>query len=384
MSFPPAFIHSYDCLSPAGYGIKALWLSLMAGRTHITQGLGSLPLELNHAIGTLSEEKSLRDHDRATLMGVYLARSLPSLPEDSGVIIGSSRGAAGSLESAIQSYHQGERLKSSTSPVTTASGISSAIARDLKLSGPSFFLSAACSTGLYAVIQGVASLNASLGRSFLVGGIEAANTPFTQKMMEATKVLSRSVGPYPCRPGAADRSGMILSEGAALLHISKAPSSFAIVGIGAATESSTLTGVSESGHGLQRAVFNALEGAGLKPEEIDILVGHGSGTLKGDESELNAYRQIFLDQIPPLVFHKWCGGHMLGASAALSVMLAIEHLKRSSTSPHPYLPDTHPMYKSRKLARCRLALITSMGFGGSACAVVVKNLNSDVRFVPDF
>ncbi|RZA14061.1 MAG: hypothetical protein EOP10_28670, partial [Proteobacteria bacterium] len=341
MSFSPVYIQAYSCLSPAGFGIQTLMVSLMEGRTHLQSGLGSLPAELDRDLERLRTEKALKDQDRVALMGVLLARSLPRMDEDTGVIVGSSRGAAASIESFIAQHLAGQRLRPSTSPTTTASGISSAISRDLKLSGPSFFLSAACSTGLFAVIQGVASIRSSLAESFLVGGIEAANTPFTRDMMAATKVLSTSLQEYPCRPGASDREGMVLSEGAGLIHLSTKPSSLAIVGIGAATESSTLTGVSENGDALQKAIHKALRSAGLNPGAIDLIVGHGAGTVRGDESEMNAYTAIFSGKIPPLVFHKWCGGHMLGASAALSVMLASEHLKNSETPPHPYFEASH-------------------------------------------
>ncbi len=374
MSFSPVYIHAYSCLSPAGFGIAPLMVSLMEGRTQLQGGLGSLPTALDRELEQLRSEKALKDQDRVTLMGVLLARSLPQMAEDTGVIIGSSRGAAASIETSIAHHLAGQRLRPSTSPTTTGSGISSAITRDLKLSGPSFYLSAACSTGLFAVIQGAASLHSSLAESFLVGGMEAANTPFSREMMAATKVLSTSSDEYPCRPGASDREGMVLSEGAALLHLSTKPSSLAIVGLGAATESSTLTGVSENGEALQKAIHKALSSAGLDPSAIDLIVGHGSGTVKGDESEMNAYTEIFSGKIPPLVFHKWCGGHMLGASAALSVMLAAEHLKNSETPPHPYFEASHEMAKKQRLGKNNLALITSMGFGGSACAVIVKNL----------
>lgn len=375
MPFSPVYIASYDCLSPAGHGVPALVSALMEGRSFLQSGLGELPPGLNSALDQVHAEKGLKDHDRVSLIGIFLARQFSKLDRAAGVIMGSSRGAASSIEESIRSFDAGKRLRPSTSPTTTASSLSSAVARELSLEGPSFFLSAACSTGLYAVIQGATNINAGLADSYLVGGVEAANTEFTKEMMAATKVLSPAKDPYPCKPFAENRSGMILSEGAAMLQLSNfQESDFAIVGVGAATETATLTGVSEQGIALQNAVKQALRSSAISAQDIDLVIGHGAGTVKGDEAEKRAYCEIFGDKIPSLVFHKWCGGHMLGASSALSVILAIEHLKSGLTSPHPYFPPTNRLYSSQRLAKRELALITSMGFGGSATAVVVRNL----------
>ena len=171
---------------------------------------------------------------------------------------------------------------------------------------------------------------------------------------------------------------MVLSEGAALILLESKRSQHScaeIIGWGAATEGGTLTGVSEQGGALSRAIANAVKIAGIDKGDVDFIVGHGAGTMKGDAAEREAYFQVF-DPIPlpAIVWHKWCGGHMLGASAALSVMLACEHLQSGTLPPHPYFAPDHPMYASRFIPSSQIALVTSMGFGGNACALLVKNL----------
>ncbi len=374
MAFGPIYIKESHCLSPAGLDLTALWDSLMIGKSYIADGLGGFPRDVEEVLNSLKLEKALREHDRTVLIGILLARRFSVLSKDAGVIVGSSRGAAQAIEASILGFYKGERLKATTSPTTTASSLSAAIARELSLEGPNFSLSAACSTGIFTVIQGAASLIASLTDEVLVGGIEAANTPFTQEMMSVAKVLSPDRGGYPCRPFAENRKGMILGEGGALLSLTRNPNGAqgAIVGVGVSTEKATLTGISSSGEGLQRSLGKACHQAEIQPEDIDLIVTHGSGTLKGDEAELEAYRSFFDGQVPPLVAHKWCGGHMLGASAALSVILGLKHLHEKKTSPHPYLPEDHPDFGAKNLSRSRHALISSMGFGGSACALIVK------------
>lgn len=379
------YISDYDCLSPAGQGLPPLLESLFAGQTLLQsnpEALGSLPQIVNNEIEALRLDKAFKDQDKSSLMAMLVARTLAkSWDEDSrsrtGVLIGSSRGPTEALEKAWERQRENLRLSPTTSPSTTASAISSVVARDLKLEGPSFALSAACSTGLYAIIQGVSSLISHLSHSLIVGGVEASNTDFTLAMLKASRVLaSPNPSPFPCRPGHPDRSGMVLSEGAALLHIEtirRADSRAEILGWGAATEHATLTGVSPEGDALQRAMKNALAIADIDSCDVDFIVGHGAGTFKGDAAELEAYKAVF-EEIPPVLWHKWCSGHMLGASAALSVMLACEHLRSGELPPHPYMPDDHSMRVARSLKAPKIALISSMGFGGSACALVVKTL----------
>ena len=386
MPYPEIFLNAYDCVTPAGQGVALLLESLFAERTHLHPfrniPQGALPPAINEILDSLQAEKLLRNQDRTSLIAVHLARTLMATAAmvdrtSTGVILGSSRGSTHSLEKAWQAFREKERLHPSTSPSTTASSLAAVVARDLQLEGPSFSLSAACSTGLYAVLQGVAGLLSGQAETMLVGGIEAANTDFTFAMLRAAKVLNPNLDEeFPCRPGHPSRAGMVLSEGGALLSLSlsrQPHSKSKIIGWGAATESGTLTGVSEGGEALSAAITKAFRIAEISSHEVDFIVGHGAGTYKGDNSERAAYHAHFTD-LPPLVWHKWCSGHMLGASAALSVMLATEHLVCGKLPPHPYLNTGEAMRPALVIDSPKIALVTSMGFGGSACALLVKNL----------
>ena len=62
-------------------------------------------------------------------------------------------------------------------------------------------------------------------------------------------------------------------------------------------------------------------------EDIDLIVAHGAATKKGDAAENKAIAALFGDKKPPVVYHKWLLGHSLGAAAAMSFVLACQHLK---------------------------------------------------------
>jgi 3-oxoacyl-[acyl-carrier-protein] synthase II len=340
---------------------------------------GRLSAKLRAALEEVGGEKGLKHQDPLTRLAVLLVRSMAEkspIPHEFGVVFGSSRGPTHLLEATIIDHHLEKRLSPLTSPATTASSLPAAVARELGLEGPSLFVSAACSTGLHAIIQAAGSVRMGLAPGMIAGGAEFANTDYTLKILRAAKVYADTDGhDYPCRPGAGDRSGMVLSEGAAAIVIDSDPwfpPLGELIGWGAATEKSTLTGISTGGAVLVKAVQKALTCAGLKADDIDLIVGHGAGTKKGDAAELAAYEQIFSEDMP-IVFHKWIFGHMLGASACASLILGMHHLNQGLVPPHPYRSFGESQRAERRLNQQRHLLVTALGFGGNAAALIVKN-----------
>ncbi|WP_141736266.1 beta-ketoacyl synthase N-terminal-like domain-containing protein [Oligoflexus tunisiensis] len=380
---PRLYITAADLISPAGWGPHVHLDGLLSDRCFLqNEGgfvQGRLPAKVREVLEQSAAEKTLKHQDPLTRLAVLLVRSLAEksrVAPEFGVIFGSSRGPTHLLESSIIDHHQGKRLPPLTSPTSTASSLPAAVARELGLEGPSLSVSAACSTGLHAVIQAAGSVQMGLAKGMVAGGAEYSNTPYVLEMLQAAKVYADAEGcEYPCRPGAEDRSGMVLSEGAAALVIDSDPwfpPLGELVGWGAATEKSTLTGISADGAVLVKAMQNAMDVAGLKPEDVDLVVGHGAGTKKGDASELAAYRQMFSHDVP-IVFHKWMFGHMLGASACASLILGMHHLIQGLVPPHPYRGFGEPERNERRLPQQRHLLVTALGFGGNAAAVIVKN-----------
>lgn len=383
MVTPRLYITAGDLISPVGWGAPIHLDGLLSERCFLQteDGFvqGRLPENVRNILEQSIAEKPLKYQDPLTRLAVLLVRSLAEkdrVASEFGVIFGSSRGPTRLLESSIVHHHQGHRLPPLTSPTSTTSSLPAAVARELNLEGPSLFVSAACSTGLHAVIQAAGSIHMGLAKGMVAGGAEYANTRYTLEMLQAAKVHADADGSeYPCRPGAEDRGGMVLSEGAAAVIIDADPwfpPLGELVGWGAATEKSTLTGISTDGAVLVKAIQKALEVAGLKPDDIDLVVGHGAGTRKGDAAELGAYQQVFPHQVP-IAFHKWMFGHMLGASACASLILGMHHLIQGIVPPHPYRGFGEPERSERRLLQQRHLLVTALGFGGNAAAVIVKN-----------
>ena len=92
------------------------------------------------------------------------------------------------FESHFQEFLETGIANTLASPTTTLGNISSWVAHDLQTAGPELSHSITCSTGLHAVLNGVAWLKAGMADAFLVGGSEAPLTPFTLAQMKAMKI----------------------------------------------------------------------------------------------------------------------------------------------------------------------------------------------------
>ena len=287
-----------------------------------------------------------------------------------GINIGSSRGATQTWESAHADFVQGGRIPVLTSPLTTLGNLSTWIAQDLGVQGPEFSHSITCSTSLHALLNAVAWMRAGMVSRFLVGGSEAALTPFTWAQMKALKLVSSLNDPYPCR--ALDplkkANTMVLGEGAAALclEVGIRPGAQAVVlGVGYATEAlAHAISISDQADCFVRSMHMAL---GVHdPCQIDAVVMHAPGTVKGDRAENAAIDAVFGARAPWRTSHKWRTGHTFGASGALGLECALLMLKHQHLPGIPYL--NQPVWQP---ASVRRVMVNAVGFGGNAVSVLL-------------
>jgi 3-oxoacyl-(acyl-carrier-protein) synthase len=210
-----------------------------------------------------------------------------------------------------------------------------------------------------------------MAEKFLVGGSEAPLTPFTIAQMQALKIYARKKDNYPCKALDLSKkySSMVLGEGASIACIEGTLSdkTLAVVeGIGYATEPlEHSVSISIDAACFQRSMKMAL--GNVSPSEVDVIVMHAPGTLKGDLSEYNAITHVFGSKLPLLTTNKWKIGHTLGASGMLSLEMAILMLQHQHFIPVPYLDKESATDKIRRI------LINAVGFGGNAVSILIKH-----------
>ena len=257
-----------------------------------------------------------------------------------------------------------------TSPTTTLGNISSWVAHDLQTKGPEISHSITCSSALHAMLNGIAWINSGMCDKFLVGGSEAPLTSFTIAQMQALKIYAQATKTkYPNQSLNLNKTEntMILGEGAAMACLEFGEQSNAlakIIGIGYATEIlEHNASLSTNAICFQRSMTMSL--GELKPEDIDIIVTHTPGTIKGDQAEINAVKSVFKTNIPALTNNKWKIGHSLGASGMSNIEMAILMIQHQEFIAIPYLEAKVPKQINK-------VMVNAVGFGGNAVSIILS------------
>ena len=371
-------------ISPLGNDPKVIWENYLNEKHCFTEHLldhkntfvAKLDADSNRVIATLTASDSkYKSLDQSVLYAMAAARQAMqnagwTSNDIFGVNIGSSRGATDLFEKHYQKYLNTGKAQTLASPTTTLGNISSWVAHDLQSSGPEISHSITCSTALHAVLNGVAWLRAGMADKFLVGGSEAPLTDFTIAQMRALKIYSRSEEAYPNRAFDLNKkqNTMILGEGAGVccLEIGKKENALAYIeGIGYATEILEHNiSISAEATCFQKSMQMALQNIDLS--EVDVIVLHAPGTIKGDLTEYKAIQKVFGESIPLLTTNKWKIGHTFGASGILSMELAILMMQHNRFIGVPFAEaqiQTKPIKK---------VLINAVGFGGNAVSILLS------------
>jgi len=206
----------------------------------------------------------------------------------------------------------------------------------------------------------------------LVGGSEAPLTSFTIAQMKALKIYaSNKKQEYPCQAMnfGKIRNTMFLGEGAAMACMENGIKEHAIAlvtGIGYGTEPLTHNiSISTNADCFQTSMKMAIGTRDL--HEIDAIVLHAPGTIKGDLSEYNAIKAVFgEDTMPALTTNKWKIGHTFGASGILSLELAILMIAHQEFIPVPFVKET------KKPERLDKIIVNAVGFGGNAVSILIE------------
>lgn len=327
-------------------------------------------------IDELRHTKNYKDLDPSVLMAIYCARDAFGqtnwADKDFGINIGSSRGATRLFEKYFKEFSDSEkgRVDTLSSPTTTLGNLSSWVGHDLGSNGPVISHSIACSTALHGILNGIAWINSGMSKRFLAGGSEASNTPFTLAQMRALKIYAKKSSQYTCRSLDMDKTlnTMVLGEAASVFCLEQGVQDKALAiidGIGYATEPLKHNiSISTNADCFQRSMKNAL--GDTKPEEIDVIVMHAPGTIKGDQSEFNAIQKVFGNDLPALTSNKWVIGHSLGASGGMSLELAIMMMKNQSFIDVPFGSF------SKRPTQIKKVMINAVGFGGNAVSLLLS------------
>ena len=313
-------------------------------------------------------------------------------PERFGVSVGTGSGGAGSLEAAYALLLEKKvaRLRPMTVVLVMHNAIAAHLSMAFGLKGPSSTVSNACASSATAIGDAFRQIRHGYADTMLVGGSDALLNVGTIKAWQAMHTLAKPHADGPqasCRPFSSDRSGLVLSEGSAMLVLEDWDTAqrrganilAELAGYASTTDAHHLT--QPEAQGQAAAMSLALRDAGLNASDIGYLNAHGTATDVGDVVETEAIKRVFADNVKqlPVSSTKAVHGHAMGAAGAMEFAASVMSLHTGQLAPTAFLqtPDDRcdldyiPL-EARRVQGLRAVMSNSFAFGGSNAVLVAK------------
>jgi len=260
--------------------------------------------------------------------------------------------------------------------------------------GPNFTTVSACASGTNAIIDAYNYIRLGKADLMVTGGSEAAVNEAGIGGFNALNALSRNNENYQTasRPFDRTRDGFVLGEGGAALILEEYEHAKArgakiyceVAGGGMSADAYHITAPHPEGLGALSVMRNALEDAGMQPEDIDYINVHGTSTPLGDVAESKAILKVFGDHAYKLNISstKSMTGHLLGAAGAVEAIACILAMRDGIVPPtinHTEVdPELDPnlnftLNKAQKRT-INAALSNTFGFGGHNMSAIFKKI----------
>ena len=248
--------------------------------------------------------------------------------------------------------------------------------------GPIIMIANACASGANAVGHAFELVRDGLAGRVLTGGYDALSQ-LTFAGFDSLQAMS----PTQCRPFDAQRDGLLLGEGAAVLTVENlelAKSRGAeilgeIIGYGAATDTHHLTQPHPQGDAAFATMTAACAVAGISPAQVDYVNAHGTATLQNDATEAAAIKRWAGARAAtlPVSSTKASIGHLLGAAGAVETVVSLMALREQWLPPQRHPGTTDPACRFQIVreptdARVAIALTNSFGFGGANATLALR------------
>ncbi len=418
MELKRVVVTGLGAITPIGNDVETTWLNAVAGKsgaapiTHFdaSQFKTQFACEVkDYNPNDHFDRKKLRQLDLYAQYAMIAARQAVAdsgIEEASnldrnrvGVIVAAGIGGLHTFEEeagyyALNGAQQGPKYNPFFIPKMIADIASGHISMEYHFHGPNFGVVSACASSNNALIDAFNLIRLGKADVFVTGGAEAAIYPAGVGGFNSMHALStRNDDPeHASRPFSASRDGFVMGEGSVVLILEELEHAKArgakiyaeIAGGGMSADAYHLTATHPEGLGAILSMRNALEDAGMKPEDIDYINVHGTSTPVGDISEVKAIVEVFGDQAHKLNISstKSMTGHLLGATGALEAMFSVLSVQNDIVPPtinHEEGDNDENIdytlnftFNKAEKRPVRAALSNSFGFGGHNATVIVK------------
>ncbi len=416
MSLKRVVVTGLGALTPLGNSTEETWKNLLAGKSGagpITRFDASLfkthfacevkDFEPNDVL----DRKEARRMDRFTQFGVVvadeaIADSGLDLEKENldriGVVWGSGIGGIDTFFEQVKGFVDNDlspRFNPFLIPMMISDITPGRISMKHGLRGPNYTTVSACASSTNALIDAFNLIRLNKADIIVTGGSEAAINPVGMGGFNAMNALStRNDDPATAsRPFDADRDGFVMGEGGAGIILEEYEHAKArgakiyaeMVGGGLSADAHHLTAPHPEGLGACNVMINAIEDAGMAPNEVDYVNVHGTSTPLGDIAETKAIKQVFGDHAYNLNVSstKSMTGHLLGAAGAVEAMAAILSIHTNMVPPTiNHFTDDENLdsklnftFHSAQEREVRAALSNTFGFGGHNASVLFRKVD---------
>ena len=278
--------------------------------------------------------------------------------------------------------HNKQRTPPMVVPQSMPNSGASFISMENGVCGPTYTVSTACSSSNHAIGLAFQSIRSGMVDAAVTGGSETPIGFTNLKAWEALRVVSHDT----CRPFSKDRTGMILGEGGAILILEELEAAKArgariyaeICGFGMTADAHHITMPSVDGP--VRAIRNALEDAGVSPDEVGYVNAHGTATAANDSMESEAINTVFGAHAANVAVSstKSMHGHTLGAAGAIEAVATALAVNRGVLPPNANFNERDPecdvdvIENQSREKQVEAAISNSFAFGGLNAVLVFR------------
>lgn len=396
-------------VTPFGLRVEDIWAKLVCGHSAIGPITRFDPAAFKTRIAgeikdfnpeNFMDRKIARRMDRFIQFALAAASfaaedsrlpALDSCNDRLGVAIGSAVGGVETFEKNSRLVFQEKYREVSPFFITSYIGNMAAgqVAIRYKARGPNHCPLTACAAGTHAIGEAFKIVQRGDADAMIAGGAEAPVSRSFWAGLDVLRALStRNDEPQKAsRPFDKDRDGFVTSEGSVLLILEELTSALRrgskiygeILGYGTSCDAYHVTSPSTDGAGGALSMKNALDDAGLQPQDIDYINAHGTSTVLNDASETLSIKKVFGEYSYriPISSTKSMAGHSFGTAGAMEAavcLLTIQHQTIhptiNYTTPDPNCDLDYVPNKARK-AKVEICLSNSFGFGGTNGTLII-------------
>lgn len=409
-------ITGMGAVTPIGIGVETYWNNLIAGKCGVERITRFDPEESPVKIAAqvknfnpddFMTKKQSREMDLFMQYGYAAGEEAladGSIKEDTipadrmGVVVGTAMAGVSIIAETQDGLSTGEHKK--VSPRFVPKFIGNIAAAQIAIAkgyrGPSLTVSTACSSGADAISTAAMLLLAGEADAILVVGAEASLCPVVVAGLASAHALStNNDNPQTAsRPFDKTRDGFVFGEGGGALLLETEAHAVArgakihaeLMGFANCTDGYHVTAPHPDGIGAIACMDNAIQKAGLTPEDIDYINTHGTSTPMGDTIETNAIKSLFGDHAYQMAVTSTKGatGHMMGAGGVIETIACIKAVQEGMIPPTMNLntPDDECdlNYVPNKAEKrdVRYAMTNAFGFGGQNSSLIIGRYEASV------